>query len=137
MTIDAVGKIILELRADTAVAAIVGTKVWGQEIPDNIDADPRPFILVHNLVNVPHSREPLQNSRVSIMAVGLTPRLAAALYVAVSNALHDKGPRHTAGGTAIYRSHEEAGGQPMTDPQTGWPSSTAIYVLQAASIPLP
>ena len=51
----------------------------------------------------------------------------------VSNALHNQGPRIGPTGIAIYRSYEEVGGQPTTDPVTGWPFELAIFVVFAAA----
>jgi hypothetical protein len=130
---DPIGRLITELRVDAGVAALVGTRVWGAEIPDNVSSDPRPYILVHRVLAVRMKRAPVQAVRVSIQCVGLTPRLAAVLYGAVSDALHVKGPRYTSGGIGIYLSEEEVGGQPLTDPQTGWPYETAVYNVWATT----
>jgi len=126
-TVDPIGRLISELRADAGVSAIVGVKVWGAELPDNVSADPRPYVLVHRLIATRMKRAPVQAVRVSAQCVAKTPRLAAQLYGAVSDALHIKGPRGISGGVGIYLSSEEMGGQPSTDPQTGWPYETALY----------
>lgn len=138
--IDPVGKLITDLRADTGLAAEVGNKVWGGELPERFEGealppDPRPFVLLSRL-GVGRIRAPQQRVRIAVRCVHKTERDAARLYGLVSDVLHNHGPRKSTAGVAIYRSNEEVGGQPDLDPITNWPSETAIYEVFAASLAL-
>ena len=53
---------------------------------------------------------------------------------AVSDALHDIGPRQSTAGKAIYRSQEEASGSAQSDPDTHWPFYTLIVTVHAATV---
>jgi hypothetical protein len=139
--VDPLGRIFTDLRADSALAAETGGKIWaevpalwnGQPLPE----DPRPYVLVNPLAVGRGRHIPIDTHRIAITCYGKDPRLAARLYGLVSDVLHDAGPRHTAGGTALYRSEEEVGGQPANDPLTGWPVNISIYQIWAASAPVP
>jgi Protein of unknown function (DUF3168) len=130
---DPIGEIITELRADSGVGSIVGTKVWGAEIPDKASPDPRPYLLVKRVSATRLKRAPVQTVRVSVQCVAKTPRLAAELYGAVSAALHVTGPRgYTSGKIGVYLSTDE-GSSPLTDPQMGWPYEQAVFSVWATT----
>ena len=138
--VDPMGLIFANLRGNHALAAETAGHIWaevpalfnGEELPE----DPRPYVLVNPLAVGRKSHMPLGVFRIAVTCYGLDPRLAARLYGLVSDALHDVGPRMTAGGIAIYRSEEEVGGQPANDPNTGWPINISIYQVWAATAPV-
>lgn len=72
--------------------------------------------------------------RVTVTAYENDPRLAMLLDSRVSEILHDRGPRFTAGGIGIFRSQEDVGGQPGEDPDTRWSSSTSVYIVHASTV---
>jgi hypothetical protein len=136
--IDAMGALVIELRSDSGVAAIVGSlnhqvKVWGEDKPGYLPADPRPYVLIHYLSINREKRTPVQKVRVAVTCVGKDHVQASAVYNAVSDAVHNKGPREH-GTLGIWRSDEEIGGQPLVDPETHWPSKTAIYECWASTV---
>jgi len=132
---DVLPKLLLELRSDEAVAAIVGQRVRGAE-PAPGDAawsdheDGRrtfahSFIVVVRLDAPRHAQLPVQFPTFAVRNYGTDRRRAAELRWAASDALHRKGPR-LSGGLGIYQSLEDAGGEQETDPDTGQPLETFI-----------
>ena len=137
--VDVLGELVRELRADEPLLGFLGApKVWAVETPakfqgKDLPADPRHYVLLRRLAVGRMQRVPVASERIAAMCYGKTPQLAAVLYGLVSNALHNQGPRIGPTGIAIYRSYEEVGGQPTTDPVTGWPFELAIFVVFAAA----
>jgi len=138
--IDVMGALVIELRSDSGVAAIVGSlnhqvKVWGEEKPEFMPADPRPYVFLHDLVPTRMKRVPVVMIRFAVTCVGKDHVQASAIYSAVSDAFHDKGPR-IHGQVGIWRTYEDTGGQTVTDPETHWPSKVAIFECWAATVPM-
>lgn len=135
--IDVFGKVLDELRDDTAVSAIT-TRVRGH-VPGPNDAKGAgeyvPFIVVIDLGGAPLTKVPVQFPRVVVRCYGVTPQGAKALYVAASNALHDVGPR-THSGVGFYRSKDATGGEEGSDPRTHQPyvEFTAEYIATTAAV---
>lgn len=136
---DVLPRLLVELRDDAAVAAIVGQRVRGAE-PAAGDADyddleggqrkyRHSFVVVSRLAAPRHRSLPLQFPTFSVRCYGVDRRTAAELRWAASNALHQAGPRVHANGLGIYQSIEESGGEQDTDPDTGQPLET--FVVQA------
>ena len=137
--IDPMGRILAELRASAPLATETGGRMWAGEIPEKFQGQPvpkdsRPYVLLHRLGLSRGRHNPVGTFRLSATCMHKTPRDAARLYGMVSDVLHDTGPRYTPGGTAVYRSEEEVGGQPGTDPLTGWPFEIAVYQVWAATL---
>lgn len=131
---DPVGRLIIELREDEAVAAIVGEnphaarpvdrRVRSPE-PGPGDAQPagsyRAHVVIVTLATPRHPRVPTQRARHVIRCYGRTNEEAAALYAACSDALHHVGPRLTGARHGIYVTHDDTGGSRDSDPDTGQP----------------
>jgi hypothetical protein len=139
---DPLGKLIIELREDAAVAAIVGERVRPFEPrPGDADVDatpdgPRfkhPFLVVVMLGGARHPRLPIQRPRVAIRCYGRTLVEAGQLYSAASDALHNTGPRVHSNGLGIYASFDDTGGSAERDPDTGQPFYTFIVDLLATT----
>lgn len=135
--IDVFGKVLDELRDDTAVAAIT-TRIRGH-MPGPDDAHGAgeyvPFVVVIDLGGRPLTKVPVQFPIVAVRCYGVTPQGAKALYVACSNAVHDVGPR-TAGTVGLYRSKDATGGEEGNDPRTKQPyvEFTAEYIATTAAV---
>jgi hypothetical protein len=132
--VDLFGEVLREIRDDTAIKALTNGYVWN-EVPDlwngvPLPTDARPYILLKDLTTARMERAPIQTGRFMVISVGKSPRLAKQLYGLVSAVLHIQGPRVNSG-VGIYLSKEEVGGQPGVDPQTHYPTSTAIYEVFA------
>ena len=131
------GKIIVELRSDAAVAAIAGARVFGRTPPEGEPGYVAPYVLVRRLGPIRRfPRAPYYTGRLLVDCVGRAgvatgPQEATNLYNAVSTALHAKGYRQSAGGVTVASSYEELGGQAIEDPDTREPVERSIYIYSA------
>lgn len=130
--IDVIGKIIVEIRDDADVADIT-TRVRGEEL---LKGDIPPLVLVRTMPIRRHPQLPHARHQFMILTYGKDPRQALDLMTAVSDAVHDKGPRQSAAGKAIYRSQEEVSGQYQSDPDTQWPFYSIILTVHASTEPV-
>lgn len=127
------GKIIVELRSDSAVHAIAGDRVYGKPPP----TDAAPYVLVRRLGPIRRfPRAPYYTGRLLIDCVGRADVATGAqeatnLYNAVSTALHAKGYRKSPGGVTVASTYEELGGQAIDDPDTRQPVERSIYIYSA------
>ncbi len=132
-----VGKVIVDLREDAAVAAIAGNRVYGRTPPEGDPAYEAPYVLVRRLGPIRRfPRAAYYTGRLLIDCVGRADvptgvAEATTLYGAVSDALHAKGYRQSAGGVALFSSYEELGGQAIEDPDTREPVERSIYIYSA------
>jgi hypothetical protein len=128
---DPVGKLLTELRDDSAVAAIVSANPT-VSVPRVRSPKPGPgdaqqatayraFIVIATLATPRLASVPVQRSRHVVRCYGRTPEEADLLYRAASDALHHKGPRQTGAGHAIYVSHDDTGAAYEEDPDTHQP----------------
>ena len=124
-----IGRVIVELRSDVAVAAIVGDRVVSGDAPDV--GDDVAFVLVRYLETRRLPRAPLGSGRLSVDSYGRTYQEATNLGNAVSDALSAKGPRTSPAGVALYLTVEEIGGQLAIDPDSKQPVVRAIYDYSA------
>ena len=143
---DALPKILIEIREDPAVAAIAGEnphvatpRVRGFE-PGPGDAhagndrDPyRAFVVLVQVSAPRQARVPVQRPLIAARCYGRTHAEAAALRWAVSDAIHYIGPRVHANGLGIYLSRDESGGEQEKDPDTSQPYQTAFIDLFATT----
>lgn len=140
---DALGKLIIELRTDAGVAAIVGAnptsspaRVRGFEpAPDDAKGpgEYRAFVVLVNEGGIRMRNVPVQRPRIAARCYGRNPAEAAQLAAAVSDAVHDKGPRVHSNGLGIYRSFTESGGEQDKDPDTSQPVVTTFIDLFATT----
>jgi hypothetical protein len=140
--IDPLGRLIVEVRAFPAVAAITD-RVRGAEPRGAFGGDPGdargpdayvPFIVLSRLGTARvKGRVPIAEVRIGFRAYGATPQAAAALYGALSDAVHNVGPRVGAGGVLIHRSYDDVGGAAARDPDTKQPYEDGVISLFAAT----
>lgn len=140
-------KLIIELREDADVAAIVGDRVRspnpapGDADWDDLDNGQRKFkhafVVLRALSSSDrHLRLPVQFPRYVAGCYGRTYVEAMQLRWAVSNALHNIGPRVHASGLGIYNSFEDGGGEPTPDPDTGQPYEDVVFQTIATTQPV-
>lgn len=135
---DALGKLLIEIREDTAVAAIVGTRVRGFE-PAPGDArgagDYQAFVVL-TLLDDPRvgPRIPAHRAVIAARCYGRTPAEAASLRWAVSNAIHAIGPRVKTNGLGIYQTLDESGGPQEKDPDTAQPYEVFTFIALATTV---
>lgn len=133
---DVLPKLLIEIRADPAVAAIVEGRVRGGEPADGDAKGPGaylPFVVLVQLGAARHPRVPVQFPRIAARCYGRTHQEAAALRWAVSGAVHYGGPRIHANGLGIYQSLDSEGGEQNTDPDTGQPYQTLVIEAPATT----
>ncbi|HSM18703.1 MAG TPA: hypothetical protein VK845_17080, partial [Gemmatimonadales bacterium] len=105
--IDPLGRLLTEIRSDATVAAIT-TRIRGEEIQAG---DEPPFVIIRTFPIVREPRLPHARYQYMILCYGTGPQSTATLRGAVSDAIHNIGPRLTAAGIGIYRSQVESEGQ--------------------------
>lgn len=151
--LDPLPKLIVELRADTAVKAIVNGRVRGFEPePPALDAGtgavirdgdargPGKYVAFVVLVTLGGPRMPtlpVQEVPITARCYGRSIEEAAQLWAAVSDALHFRGPRTYSNGLGIYQSHELSGGNPDRDPDTQQPLYIGTFNVVATTQALP
>lgn len=126
------------LLADADVAALLGTRIWGEEVPaSEVNAMPR-----HGLVIV-HAggRELFGGTRMDIGGMRISTRaygptyydaqiLDRAVYEAFK-ALHRYGATGQAG---LYSVTQESGPFTQRDPSTDWPYALCTYVAMVGEV---
>lgn len=139
--IDPTGTLVREIRAYPAVAAIT-TRVRTVEpatgdIHAGTSADPYvPFVIVFRGGAPRERRTGVQRPRFGVRAYGTTPAQATALYGAVSDAVHNIGPRiHAQTGVLVFRSYDDTGGEADRDPDTGQPLEVGFIDYIASTVP--
>lgn len=146
---DPMGRLIVELRADSAVAAIVGANPTTsparvrspdpKEATDGYDGDAhgpggyRAFVLVRELATTRDYRVPIQRPRVSVLCYGRTAQEAAQLAKAASDTFHYRGPRVAGNGLGVYVSYDAGSDGVERDPDTGQPYASVIVDLLATT----
>lgn len=134
--LDPTGALILELRSDGDLAALVGNRVRGYEPMGDVYADGTlvsrgdargageytAFVVISGLSDQLHPRAPVAFGEWGVVAYGTTPQNARAVWGAVVKALHAIGPRIKANGLGIYKTLVVSGGEQDKDPDTGQPA---------------
>jgi hypothetical protein len=128
---DPIGKVVIELRDDAGVMAIVGAnptdargRVRGAEAgPDDVQGpgEYRAFVLVRGEGTARDRRVPVQRARVVAKCFGRSYAEASQLAAAVSSAMHDRGVRTHNNGLGIWKSFADTDGGQDTDPDTRQP----------------
>lgn len=142
--VDALGKIIVELRSDSAFATWCGSRVRGEEPAprtESYDGDVhgageyKRFAVVSTLATFREPRVPIQRTTLAINVYGTSPKDAMTGYGLASDALHRRGVRMAGSEPnrlGIWNSYDDSGGTPERDPQTGQPFVTFVVHLNAA-----
>jgi hypothetical protein len=131
--IDPLGTLLTEIRDDPAVAALTSRVRGGEPAPGDSAVPFGRFVVLVRLGTTRDKRAPVQEVRIGVRCYGTTFADAAALYGAVSDAIHDVGPRIGATGALIYRSFDDIGMGAQKDPDTGQPHEDGVISLFAAT----
>jgi len=139
--IDPTGSLIVELREDAGVAAIAGARIRGLE-PEGAtrtyEGDAlgpghyKAFVVLAALSLPPHRRVPVMWAEYVVRAYGRDGDEAMALYLAIVDAMHRRGPRLKSNGLGIYSTHV-TGGEASKDPKTQQPVVTGTIQLTATT----
>lgn len=139
---DPMGKVLIEVRDDADVAAIVAANPStaarvrvAEPAPDDAQGPSsyRAFVVLVNEGGSRFKRVPVQRPRIIARCYGRTHQEAAALAVAVSNSQHYRGGRTHNNGLGIYASWDDSGGEQDTDPDTDQPLVTVFLDLLATT----
>lgn len=129
--LDPIGTLVVELRADSDVAALVGARIRTFEplgASDTYEGDAlgpghyKPFVVITALSVPPDRRVPITRPEYAVTCYGTSPQNASAVWGAVVKAMHGVGPRiRSATGQGIYVSWAATGGEQDKDPFTSQP----------------
>ena len=122
--LDPLGSLLVEIRSDVDVDALVDGRVRGFE-PAPGDAKPagshQAFIVLVALSVPPDPQLPVTFATYGVRAYGSTPQNAWAVWGATVKAIHERGPRLKANGLGIYKTIAVSGGEQGKDPDTQQP----------------
>jgi hypothetical protein len=122
--LDPLGSLLVEIRSDVDVDALVDGRVRGFE-PAPGDAKPagsyQGFIVIVALGVPPDPQLPVTFATYAIRCYGTTPQNAWAVWGAVVAALHETPPRLKSNGLGIYKTIVIDGGEQGKDPDTQQP----------------
>lgn len=131
--IDPLGKLLTEIRDHPAVAALTTRVRGGEPAPGDAAVPFGRFIVLVRLGVRRDKRAPVQEVRIAVRCYGPTFGDAAALYGAVSDAIHNVGPRIGGSGVLIHRSFDDIGSGASNDPDTGQPHEDGVISVFAAT----
>lgn len=133
---DVLPKILIEVRDDAAVEAIVADRVRSPEPAAGDAQGPgkyKAFVVLVQLAAPRLPRVPVQFARIVARCYGRTPAEAAELRWAVSNAIHNIGPRVHGNGLGLFNSLDVEGGEEDTDPVTKQPLQLLFIEVPATT----
>ena len=146
---DPMGRVVVELRADAAVAAIAAANPSAAAArvrpsnpapkTDSYEGDAhgpgsyRAFIVIRELSTTRDHRVPIQRPRLALLCYGRDDIEAARLARAASDAFHGRGPRVAGNGLGIHVSYDAGSDGVERDPDTGQPYATVLIDLLATT----
>ncbi len=142
--LDALGKLLVELRTDSALSTWCSGRVRGEEAAPataTYKGDARGageyvrFVVITTLATPRDRRVPIQRPTYAVNIYGTSPQDAMTGYGLASDAVHRRGVRMAGvhpSRLGIWNSYDDSGGTPAKDPQTGQPFVTFIVHLNAA-----
>ena len=131
--IDPVETLLAEIRADPAVAALTTAIRGGEPAPGDAAVPFGRFVVLVRLGMARDKRAPVASVRIGVRCYGTSFEDAAVLYGAVSDAIHNIGPRIGATGVLIHRSFDDSGLGAAIDPDTGQPHEDGVISLFTAT----
>jgi len=139
MSQDVVGAIVSILSADSGVSALVGARVYGDEIaPDEIHNQPRAAVVVQPsggaVPTFTQGTIPLEAMRVDVLCYGSTRYDADRLRRAVYDSLRAV-QRRTEGSVLVHWINLAGGLATGRDPDTGWPRAFQSWQVLADTRP--
>ncbi len=131
--IDPLDALLAEIRADPRVAALTTRVRGGEAAPGDAASPSGRFVVLVRLGTQRDKRAPVQEVRIAVRCYGSTFADAAVLYGAVSDAIHNLGPRIGPSGVLIHRSYDDIGMGADKDPDTGQPHDDGVIQVFAAT----
>lgn len=135
---DPVTAIVAFLRADAEVSALVGTRVFGGELPDAESVSMPRKAAVVSAIGSPagvgtRSLVEAGTVRMDVRSYGETPYEAIRVHWAVYEALKHMS-RTVQDGTLLHDAVIEGGPLSLRDPDTDWPFALGSYRVLAAEV---
>lgn len=128
------GFLLTTIRDDAGVSALT-TRIRGGEPAKGDALGPGSYQRFVVLVNLGHDRSltGMQSLRVAARCYGTTYADASLVAGAVSDAIHNIGPRLNAAGVGIWRMYDDVGMGAEADPDTGQPHEDIVIEVVAAT----
>jgi len=131
---DPIAGVVAFLEADSAVTALVSTRVFGGELPAaEAESMPRAAIVVTPAGGglIGRAYQSYGDTRVALTCYGANRRDSYQVYLAAAAAL--KQLRHAEHGDCLLMwARASAGGSTTTDPDTDWPVTLASWQVLAS-----
>lgn len=133
--LDPTGALVTELRADTDVATLVGTRVAAGESVAGWAQGAGSYLAFVVLVGAPapYSRVPVSRATYTVRCYGATFQGATAVWGAVVKAIHQVNARHKASGLGIYITWISDTADQLRDPDTNQPFVEGTLVIYATA----
>lgn len=133
---DPTAALVAYLRADTALYALVGARVYGAELPASEASHmPRAAVVVRDAGGMgARSEAPVWTPRVDVWCYGATPLEAKAVHLAVHAALRVL-HRQVHAGALLHAASPGSGPHADRDPDTRWPLVWSSWTVIAGEEP--
>jgi hypothetical protein len=128
---DAIGALITLLKADATISALLGTRVYGLELP-RADADsmPRKAIVINSAGGIGESSyRDVFKYRLDFVCYGETPFEAYEVFRTVRAVLREI-ERGVTSSTFIYSADHSAGPFSFRDSDTKWPHTIDTWLIK-------
>jgi hypothetical protein len=132
--IDCLGFVLTTIRDDPGVAALTTRIRGGEPAPGDSTVPFQRFVVLVRLGGVRLHNAPVQTVRIAIRCYGSTYQDAAALYGAVSDAVHNVGPLLSGSGVGIWRMFDDMDSGADKDPVTGQPVEQGVIEVTASTV---
>lgn len=133
---DPIAALIRFLKLDADTIDMVGTRIFGAELPDAENTSmPRAAVVLRNsgggLMPISSSYVPINDIRVDAYAYGATPNQAFRVYRCLAGALKQM-HRNQQGRTVIYWARTSGGPSNLVEPNTEWPLTLSSWQVMYA-----
>lgn len=135
---DVVGALAAYLKADSGVAALAGTRVYGGELARNqIEQMPRTAVVLKPSGGglLGRAYQEYGDRRIDIDCYGATPRDGETLYLAVYRSLKQL-RRTVSSGVLLHWALASSAGVTARDTDTDWPLTLSSWQVLASEVPI-
>lgn len=130
--VDDIAVVVAHLSASgTSLYTLCGTRVYYGRLPSNYE-NTQPALLITRRGGIPNPYIPVVQTDLIIKCYGGASSFAQAeqVYRALRDRLHgNENVNETTASGAIVTAEETGMGQPITDPDTGWPHVLTYYLV--------
>lgn len=137
MSVDPIAAVRTVLLADTAVAALVSTRIYGGEVPASASPTMPRACIVLNAAGGPENPgggyQQYGNTRLDVFCYGATLNESWAVYLAAYTALKQM-RRQVVSSVLLHSASVSSKGATARDPLTQWPTTLSSWLVLAAEI---